>query len=262
MSPSESELRSFLHGGEGDPINPDAVIAHARAVRHDRRVRLLSVAAAVVAVGAVGTGAVVLGAGNSSTSSAGKNAMTSPAVTSPRGDIPMPLRSHADSRSAGPTCPTIPLRLMLPGGGGTGQFGGDGPLFDGPVSSMQLCGYAAAPASGQVAFSSTTVLVGAPANEIATSLNAASTMRVIRPCPIRQTRELVVYATSATGVSMIPVVVDYSSCEPFATNGTAARYDWTPPKDVEATLTTLMTPKQTLPSLSSTSPRVSGSPVR
>jgi hypothetical protein len=151
---------------------------------------------------------------------------------------------------------------MLPGGGGTGQFGGDGPLFDGPVSSMQICGYAATSLGGQVAFNSTTVLNGDQANELATSLDAASTIHEIRPCPLRQTRELVIYATSTSGARMKPVVVDYSSCAPFATNGTAARFDWTPPTDVNATLNRLMTRDPALPNLPGrTSFLPSGSPV-
>jgi hypothetical protein len=268
MSPSESELRSFLHGGEGDPIDPDALIAHARGVRHNRRVRLASVAAAVIAVGAVGTGTLVLSGGNSATSSADRQANVPPNLQSQATDAPglthpvLP-KTNTSPGSGEEACPAIPLRLMLPGGGGTGQFGGDAPLFDGTVSSMQICGYAAASLSGQVAFSDATVLTGDQANEIATSLNAASTTRVIRHCPIRQTRELIIYATSQSGATMKPVVVDYSSCAPFATNGTAARYDWVPPKDVGPTLTDLMTPNPALPSVpGGKSFEPTGSPVR
>ena len=30
---------------------------------------------------------------------------------------------------------------MLPGGGGTNQFGADGPLFAAPVAAMKICEY-------------------------------------------------------------------------------------------------------------------------
>jgi hypothetical protein len=73
MSPSESQLRAALHHGEGEPVDAGAVIARARAARHDRRVRMASVAAAVAIVGAVGTGGGLLlsGSDNTATGTAG-----------------------------------------------------------------------------------------------------------------------------------------------------------------------------------------------
>ncbi|MEO8889185.1 MAG: hypothetical protein ABI301_07360 [Jatrophihabitantaceae bacterium] len=272
MSPSESELRSFLRDGEGEPIDPDVLIAHARGVRHNRRVRLASVAAAVVAVGAIGAGTLALSGGNGGGPSAGANGAAG--TNSTGGGTLTQTRAPASPLATSPlvngpvatgtiTCPSIPLRLMLPGGGGTGQLGGDGPLFDGPVASMQICGYAAAGITGQLAYSGTSMITGSIANETATSLDAASTNRIIRPCPIRQTRALIIYATSVTGTSQKPVVVDYSSCFPSATNGTAARYDWTPPTDIAGTLNALMTPKPSIPNQSDgRSFAPSGSPVR
>ena len=268
MSPSESELRSFLRTGEGDRVDPDALIAHARGVRHNRRVRLASVAAAVIAVGTVGAGAVALGAGNSGSPSADRNALGKSATPSEIGAptrpaAPAPAPSGFSERSDAGVCPSLPLRLMLPGGGGTGQFGGDQPLFDGSVTSMRICGYAPAGLTAQVKYSSTTVLTAPAANEIAMSLNAAPTTREIRPCPLRQTRELIIYAKTAAGASLKPVVVDYSSCAPFATNGTAARYDWVPPKGVAPLLSALMTPDPDAPSSpGGKSFEPSGSPVR
>lgn len=256
MSPSESELRSFLHGGEGEPINPDTVITRAHELRHNRRIRLASAAAAVVLVGAVGTGALALRGGSDGRSAASSGLQQD--QTAARGaavpDAPTP---------AAVTCPPIPPRLMLPGGGGTVQFGSDGPLFDGPVTAMQICGYAAATTTGQVSFLGSTTLSGRPATEIATSLNAAATIRLNRPCPLRPTRKLIIFATGPSGAALKPVVLDYSSCLPSATNGTAARYDWTPPPEVDPTLAALMQPPSGLPTEPGTRPSgPSKSPVR
>lgn len=261
MSPSESELRSFLHDGEGEPIDPNAVIAHARAARHNRRVRLASVAAAVVAVGAVSVGTVVLTGGSSSAPSADRNRLPgADSLTTPTAGQAAPGR--AATPTGPPPCPVVPLHLMVPGGGGTGQFGGGGPLFDGAVSSMQVCGYAAASIGAQVRYGNMTVISGAPAAEIATSLNAASTKQVIRRCPDAPIRELIIYASAQSGVAVKPVVVDYA-CGTTATNGTATRYDWTPPTDVAATLNSLMVANPALPNLTGGSSfRPSGSPVR
>ncbi|MGH8960226.1 MAG: hypothetical protein ACRDWT_03330 [Jatrophihabitantaceae bacterium] len=264
MSPSESELRSFLRDGEGEPIDPGAVIAHARAARHNRRVRLVSVAAAVVVVGAVSAGTAVLAGGNSGTPSANRHSHPgAAALATPTTTRPAP--GHATS-PANPTghapCPVVPLHLMLPGGGGTGQFGADGPLYDGAVSSMQVCGYAAASVGAQARYSNVTVISGAAAEEIATSLNAASTKQAMRNCPLLPIRELVIYAASRSGATIKPVVVDYT-CGTTATNGTATRYDWTPPRDVAATLNSLMVANPALPNLTGGSSfRPSGSPVR
>ncbi len=68
MSPNEFQLRAALRDGEGEHLDPDTVVARARAVtraRRDRRVRYLSVAAVVAVVGGIGTVAgVALSGGN------------------------------------------------------------------------------------------------------------------------------------------------------------------------------------------------------
>ena len=44
MSPNEFDLRAALRAGEGETLDPDSVLSAARAARHDRRVRIASVA--------------------------------------------------------------------------------------------------------------------------------------------------------------------------------------------------------------------------
>jgi hypothetical protein len=279
MSPSESELRAFLRGGEGETPDADALIAHARAVRHNRRVRLASVAGAVIVVGAVSAGAVALGqddghptAGSPPPATAQHQPTNGDTHEAPSRPAPSHIASTAVPSHVGPstgrtgpnaTCPAIPPHLMLPGGGGTGQFGGDGPLFDGTITSMQICGYAARGTGGAVQFSRATLVTGSRAGEIATSLNAASTKQLMPPCqPPMRTSALVIYAKTASGVASKPVVVDYS-CGGSATNGTAVRYDWTPPPAVATALDALTTPVPALPNATGSTPiTMSGSPVR
>jgi len=162
MSPSESQLRAALRAGEGQPVNPELVIAHARAVRHNRRMRVGSIAAAVIAVGGIGTGIAALNTGpngsdGSSNTAGGAIAgdkAAAPEATAPRA-APGTAGAAGGSRGGNngtdaASCPDKPIRLMIPGGGGTGQFGGSGPLFAEPVGSIRVCGYAAASLGGRI----------------------------------------------------------------------------------------------------------------
>ncbi|MEO6886442.1 MAG: hypothetical protein ABI232_09190, partial [Jatrophihabitantaceae bacterium] len=129
MSPNEEQLRRALRSGEGEPLDAAAMITHARTVRHTRRVRLTSVAATVFAVAAVGIGsAVAFGTHHASTPAADPGSSTHPTDGST-------LRVTATAANPSPTaqvnCPVTVPHLMLPGGGGSGQFGANGPLFDG-----------------------------------------------------------------------------------------------------------------------------------
>lgn len=155
--------------------------------------------------------------------------------------------------AAGSACPASPLRLNRP------SVSGAGPLFDGSVTSMQICGYTGGlPGSAQLGGSSS--IAGTQARQLAASLNDAPTKADRRNCTAEASeRILVIYASTSVGPSQ-PVVVDYGSCHRLATNGAAVRYDWTPPANLGPMLTALITAHPN----GSTSPsfKPSGSPVR
>lgn len=276
MSPSESQLRAALRAGEGQPVDAELVIAHARTVRHNRRVRVGSIAAAVIAVAGIGTGIAALnGDGTSSPHDTAGGAIAgdkaaAPEATGPRGAPGTAGTAGAAGGSHGgdngaASCPDEPIRLMLPGGGGTGQFGGSGPLFAGPVDSIRACGYAAASLGGRIELTGSTVLLGRDAADVATSLNAAAVTRSRETCPlpVGPVRELVLYPVASSGAELAPVVVTYNGCGPWATNGTAVRYDWTPPAATSALLNRLTLATPGLPSVPGPRPiEPSGSPKR
>jgi hypothetical protein len=240
MSPNEFQLRSALREGEGERVNPDTVIARARGMqqaRHDRRVRYGSVAAAVAIVGGIGVvGGLALGGGHSNkTSSAGGGGNSDRAakqggavVSKPNQPIPPGVASPA----AAVPCPDSPPNLALPGSGGTGQFGAHGPLFSGQVQSVKVCAYA----SGASGAAPSMVLTGENATDVATSMeDAAKTLPTSTKCPggpaAIDRGSLVIIGVDKDRNPMRPVVVTLG-CPTRMTNGTALRYNWTPPADI------------------------------
>ena len=239
MSPSEFELRDALRDGEGDGLDSDALIRSAVQIRHTRRVRLGAIAASVVAVGAIGTGAVQLVQNGSSSQASKSSADTGfgaeqsvPSAPVNRGALPnQPSAGTAggagttggtDSQAA--TCPSSVPRLAVPGGGGTGQFGSGGPLFAGVVTQLVVCAYP------MTASPTSIVLSGTEAASAAAGLNNAATTNSTTLCPYgpSSTGQLVLLATTAGGRTLPPVVAT-RHCTWTLTNGTAVRYDWTPP---------------------------------
>jgi len=239
MSPSEFELRDALRDGEGDGLDSDALIRSAVQIRHTRRVRLGAIAASVIAVGAIGTGAVQLVQNGSSSQASKSSADTGfgaeqsvPSAPVNRGALPnQPSAGTAggagttggtDSQAA--TCPDSVPRLAVPGGGGTGQFGSGGPLFAGVVTQLVVCAYPVTKPPTSI------VLTGAEAAGVAAGLNDAATAHNPAVCPYRTTGtgQLVLLATTAGGRTLPPVVATLH-CIWTATNGTAVRYQWTPP---------------------------------
>ena len=202
MSPSESELRAALRAGDGEGVDADAVITRARGARHARRMRLGSIAAAVIAVGGIAAGVVTLRGGG--------------------GAAHVP--STPPGAAVAAACPAQPPRYLLPGGGGTGQFGAAGPLFAKPVDRLLVCGYL----SSRVLQSTT--LTGTDAQQVADSLNQASSTPPLRlpACPPTPPTQLLLRAPDQ------PDVVAYIDCSQIAddhiTNGTAIRYQWRPPR--------------------------------
>jgi hypothetical protein len=243
MSPSESQLRAALQDGEGDAPDATALISHALQVRRDRRNRITSIAGgvAVVAVLGVGTTALV-SLGTDSGSSGGSSAdsargfqsaqKAAGAASAPsaerRSAAASPARpSKTAAASTGGTidalkCPTTPARYMLPGGGGSGQFGSGNPLFPDAVAAIKACGYSTSPGARPQAH----VYQSPESSAIATALESAPTTHTSRMCAdntyARGTIEIL--AVDSRGRALKPVVITLNCQASQATNGTAVRY--------------------------------------
>jgi hypothetical protein len=257
VSPSEVDLRAALGDGDGDEgLDVDRVIAGAQAARAQRRVRLLTTAAVVVVVagGAVG-GSVLFGDNPSSQTGAGVRSAAggasrfndngSAAAGAPMGTDPtLSARSPSGRSAAGgaplaptsgaPACPAAPPVYRLPGGGGSGQFGSSGPLFGGSVVTAVVCSY---PSSAPVTASSApvrVVLTGDRARTLTDGLENAPTKKKAELCPaIRSAseRKIAIIGVGSYGrrLGTVTTVVGRPACAVVVTNGTAVRYDWSPP---------------------------------
>jgi hypothetical protein len=130
------------------------------------------------------------------------------------------------------SCPATVPRYALPGGGSPGQFGSGGAMFDKPVSSVVVCGYRSATSPGTP---TRLVLTGGKAAELVRSLENAAKQPQPAVCPAHRTAgPLAMIGVTASGAPTTTVTISTSStdCEPTVTNGTAIRYDWSPPIDL------------------------------
>lgn len=256
MSRDESDLRAALHAGEGDGVDADRVIGQALAVRHARRTRWASVAASVVVVAAVGSGIGALahfgraGDGGRASGSAGSVAADSGAgansgalggaVAAPEAAPDTTGTATGDAYAAG-TCPPTPPAVRAPESGTPGT---SGRLVDGRITSVTVCGFRAERAGGSPVFVRGSVFTGDRARRLVDSLDSAPTRPAGGEChsgpPGARSTVLVFYAITRSGPEP-PTVVD-QTCDLPATNGTAVRYDWTPPADLAAKLDALTQP--------------------
>jgi len=247
MSPNEFQLRSALRDGEGEHVDPDTVIARARGTlqaRHDRRVRYGSVAAIVAVVGGIGVaGGIALRGGGHNTAASGgsKQSTTDRAVGAAGGQVNgaenLPGVPGPQANALAVACPaTVPQFTSAgPPRDGTGS------LFSGPVESMRLCAYqqqGGAPIVGPDGNQVSTVLTGQQATGLAASLDAAPKTKPKNPCPLYLSaagKTLVIIGLSTTGQAMKPITVTVAQnpCGLPVTNGTAIRYDWSPPKSLD-----------------------------
>ncbi|MDT4981137.1 MAG: hypothetical protein QOG07_3016 [Pseudonocardiales bacterium] len=271
MSPNEFQLRSALHDGEGEPVNPDTVIARARGLqqaRHDQRVRYGSVAAVVAFVGGLGVvGSVALGGGDNSTKASNKGATNYDSSAGQAGGGRAASNRSNQPAAPGPTadgaavpCPDSPPKLMLPGGGGSGQFGAQGPLFSDPVEAVKVCAYT----SSATTVVPSTVLVGGYATDLIKSMEAAGkTLPASSRCPggpaPTDRGSLVVIGVGNDGKQLNPVVVTLG-CPTRVTNGTALRYNWTPPANINKLINQRVSPGDGAISLPPPG-KVTGSPI-
>ena len=115
--------------------------------------------------------------------------------------------SHAVSNQAAPAgCPQTAARYLLPGDGGSGQFGSAGPLFTHSVAKIVVCGYPAKVSEGPRRL----VVQAGLATGFAASLESAPTVFRSSKCQsgrnsLPGTLELL--ATDAEGNASKPVVI-------------------------------------------------------
>lgn len=263
MSPTEFDLRAALHDGEGDEPNVDQLILHGRARVAQRRVRVLSTAAAVAVVAGLGTGIAVLANGNGNAGNSTSNAEAGVGTAATRPGTAFGAASSAGApQAAAPAasaaisdrglaaslavrCPASLPRYAVPGGGGTGQFGGDGPLFSKAVHAVVVCGYGTTndTASGSTARPARLELRDVAATRLAASLSAASTTPLAGArCPnSASTYNFAIIGLTSDGARAGTVTAELTTpgCNGQVTNGTAVRYGWSPPAEVRDRLLAL-----------------------
>jgi hypothetical protein len=267
VSPSEFDLRAALREGEGDVPSADRVLLAARRQRAHRRSVLLSTAAVVVVVAGAGFGVAEL-AGGGATGSANRAArsMPSPAGGQAAGSTSNrygATRNSVATTAVGVPCPATQPHFLLPGGGSPGQFGSGGQLFDGPVASVVVCAY-----GSEAAQSSTParlVLTGADATALADSLENAAKVHPSLPCPTVADLgyPLAIRGVTAGGrvAGTVTTTLGEPACATTVTDGTAVRYDWSPParlRPILDSLTRRLLPRSAPTSLPGT---MHGSPI-
>lgn len=240
MSPSEGQLRAALHEGEGDTVDAGALIEHASWVRRERRRRVYLVAGAAAAVAVIGVGvASFVGNGGHKTESAegaAANGLKSMAGSAPHAASRTPggrsdasvsgghLKHDAVPRRAPGECPAAAPRYLLPGGGGSGQFGASDPLFSQNVNKIVVCAYPAEASQG-----ARRVELGAKQSaNLAESLESSPASLTVpgRKCANVDTLggTLDLMATDENGVASKPVLITLGCPRNTATNGIAVRY--------------------------------------
>jgi hypothetical protein len=238
MSPSESDLRAALHDGEGrGGLNVNSLIAHAEAVAAQRRARLMSGAAIVAVVLGTGVGIGYLAGHGSTESGSSSNAgagtamqPNTPAHSDRRyGAVGGGAANGSAADVAQAPCPKRFPQYELPGGGGLNSFGANGPLFTKPVASIVVCAYGDHRARLD--------LRGRQATALAASLENAPKATHSAPCAGGpSTEQLAILPIALNGSRAPTVTVTFPTCGSMATNGTAVRYDWTPPSTIRRLL--------------------------
>ena len=246
MSPTESDLRAALRDGEGDGPNVDRVIALGRARRTQTRHQLLAAAAVVVVVGGVGS-AVLVGGNNSADKSANNGAADAFGAAGGNSDAAggmAPLHSAAASgyrpAASAPAsavtvaCPAATPTLQQKSGASTAQ-----PLLSRAVSAFIVCSYGTPEQAAEKALTpARVVLTGERAAELSASLAGASTARTPRTCPNIATstpRALALIPIAGDGrvLDTVTTTLVIPACNVLVTNGSAVRYQWSPPANLQ-----------------------------
>lgn len=259
MSPSEADLRAALRDGEGANLDVDRIIAGGRAMRAQRRARVMTAAAVTVLVAGLGTGGALLingsgGDSNSGSKAGGGASFDQRKANSQAGSVNGGAASLAPTNAAPgaggaggvagaiPTaaCPATLPDYRLPGGGSPGQFGADGPLFSRPVVSVVVCGYGT-PSAATTARPHRLVLTDGAARTLVDSLEKAPRTKPSGACPFLRTADaqaVAILGIAADGkvVDTVTTTVGDPACSVRVTNGTALRYQWLPPAAVRSAL--------------------------
>jgi len=228
MSPSEADLRAALRHGEGDGVDADRVLIAASRRRERRRTRLLSVAGAVVVVGGLAAGLTALTHGDNESSAGSRaNAPDTRATAGPA----------FGAASSAASCPAVFPHFMHPG---ASTPAADSPLFSQPVNRVLVCGYGpsgVAPAH--------VLLTGSESSSLVSSLEQLPTSPHPLPtCPAvgsTVTHKLAMIGIAANGSPAGTVTAEFGAivCGTSVTNGTAVRYGWQAPSNLQDVLTGL-----------------------
>lgn len=244
MSPSEADLRAALRDGEGDGFSADRVVIAAQRRRAQRRTRLLTTAASVVVVAAIGGGITAIARSGSNDQSGASNggakgplAERSAAVAG----TPVPAYGRSVTYLG---CPATFPHYELPGGGSPGQFGSNSALFSKPVTAAVVC-------FDSSKLQPVTLARAQQAARLAESLESASPRPNPALCPLKPalpTLAIVGYAVDGSVVGTVTATPSRGcSGGAVVTNGTAVRYDWTPPADVASAITSALASQASVP---------------
>jgi hypothetical protein len=255
MAPSEFDLRAALRDGEGEGLNPDHIIFAVEQHRARRRSRLLTTAAVVALVtgGAVGISQLD-GSGTTGTSdSAAKNAVNGAQGSGGLvyGAAGSPLASAAHSmRVPAPLAPVDLAAIACPTAAPSYSFStraslrsaASKPMFRTAVSAVVVCGYGSSADSAQGSMVQPTrlTLAGGRAWALARSLDHAAAYRKAS-CPARPDAgaHYAVIAVAPSGSPAGPTVSAQLGCNGLVTNGTAVRFNWSPPPELARRLEAL-----------------------
>jgi hypothetical protein len=259
MAPSEFDLRAALREGEGAGPDADLLIAAGQTRRAQRRTRLLSAAGVIIVVGGGAFGATQLGGrdgsgGGSSVAAAHggqprgpmqrlalrPNAHSNEAYGSANGGAAADVTSPAQAKLADISCPSAAPDYLLPGGGGLNSYGASGRLFARPVASVVVCAYGTtfAMSDSPTPRPARLELAGPQAELLARSLELAKLKSTAASCNVVPDRFAVI-GVDASGKRDASTVSAELGCGGKVTNGTAVRYEWTPPPDLARRLQAL-----------------------
>jgi hypothetical protein len=124
-------------------------------------------------------------------------------------------------------------------------------FFTRPVASIVVCAYSA---GGAVVVGTDGTVISelfdsAGAAALAGSIEHASTTLLARPCPLYRTNQptllMIPTATDGTALPDVTTTVLQNPCNASITNGSAERYNWTPPALLQAFVARLAQAQQT-----------------
>ncbi len=228
MSPNEAQLRAALRAGEGESLDPDAILARARTTRSQRRRTRTAIGATAAMVAAVaGSVTAIAAANHGGQPAAGPSASVSPSrpgiATRPAPAIGGPSTEPGPDGTpyvpAGCTA-TAPELKWPKDPTGTAAAG---PVFPAGVESITLCAYQLGQPSQSHPFQSARTITGSTATALADRINQLPPVTGVLPsCPPDSGPWYSLIVTTSGDAA--PVVVASTSGCGVITNGTAIRF--------------------------------------